>query len=192
MKLLTYKIAPALLLLTCLGCEPKLAPPPPPVERDLSAVKPVEPAKPAEPAAPVDAAKPAEPAHDHAAPHGGALADTKTGHVELKAAADGQLMVWLYDDKLAPAPIEGAEVSVKVALPGYADVKLTGHNDHLMGKGAPITGDHMAAIVTIKRGDQTETAKVELHLAPHDAPAAPAKDDAHGHDHAHGEGDHKH
>lgn len=184
MKLLTREILPVLVILCWLGCKAEFAPAPPPIVHSTPTVEaPVEPAKPAEPA---------EPAHDHAAPHGGALADTKTGHVELKAAADGQLMVWLYDDKLAPAPIEGAEVSVKVALPGYADVKLTGHNDHLMGKGAPITGDHMAAIVTIKRGDQTETAKVELHLAPHDAPAAPAKDDAHGHDHAHGEGDHKH
>ena len=182
--------------LSLLACEPKLAPAPPPASYDANGNK-VDPPIPRDEVPTADAkpteAKPAEAAHDHKAPHGGSLADTKTGHVELKAAPDGQLMVWLYDDKLTPLAADGAEVSVKVALPDYADVKLEAHGDHMMGKGAPLAGDHMAAIVTVKRGEQVETAKVELHLAPHDAPPSPDPKpaDDHAHDHAHGH-DHKH
>jgi hypothetical protein len=117
-------------------------------------------------------------AHEHAAPHGGQVASTTGGHAELVATPDGAFKLWLLDEELANRPLAGVTASVKVAAPGYADVPLAVVGDHLEGKGAAITAEHAAAVVTVKLGDKAETARFTLHL----------EKDGHGHD----DHDHQH
>ena len=106
----------------------------------------------------------AEGAHEHAAPHGGLVASTTGGHVELVASADGAFKLWLLDEQLANRPVAGVTASVKVAAAGYADVPLAVVGDHLEGKGAAIAAGQAPAVVTVKLGDKAETARFTLQL----------------------------
>lgn len=103
-------------------------------------------------------------AHAHKAPHGGLVATTSGGHIELVADAAGRFQVWLLDQNLAPRPAEGATVKIKVATKGYADIVAQAQGDHFEGTGAAVPGAHPAAIVTATVGGKTETARFELHL----------------------------
>lgn len=109
--------------------------------------------------------------HAHTAPHGGLVETTTGGHVELVADASGKFQVWLLDAQLAPRPVAGATVKIKVAAKDYADVVAAVQGDHFEGKGAPIPGEHRAVIVAVTVGGKTETARFELHLEPGDAAA---------------------
>ncbi len=104
--------------------------------------------------------------HAHKAPHGGLVKTTSGGHIELVADASGKFQVWLLDGQLAPRPVAGASVKIKVAAKGYADVAAAATGDHFEGTGASIPGEHPAAIVTATVGGKTETARFELHLEP--------------------------
>ncbi len=107
--------------------------------------------------------------HAHAAPHGGQVKTSPAGHIELVADASGTFAVWLLDAQLAPRPVAGASVKIKVAAKGYADVVAAVQGDHFEGKGAAIPGEHAVAVVTATIGGKTETARFELHLeAAHD------------------------
>ncbi len=108
--------------------------------------------------------------HAHAAPHGGLVKSTSGGHLELVAAASGRFEVWLLDEQLAPRPIAGATVRVKVAAKDYADVVLVAKGDHFEGSGATLPGEHAVAVVTATIGGTTETARFELHLETATAP----------------------
>ena len=102
--------------------------------------------------------------HAHQAPHGGLVKTTTGGHIELVADQTGAFKVWLLDGALTPRAIDEASVTIKVAAKGYADVAPVRTGDHFEGKGAPIPGEHAAAIVTATSGGKTETARFELHL----------------------------
>jgi len=102
--------------------------------------------------------------HPHKAPHGGQVATTSGGHLELVATREGQFQLWLLDAKLGVRPVEGATGTIKVAASGYADVALAPAGDHLEGKGAAIPGEHATAVATVKVGGKVETARFTLHL----------------------------
>lgn len=104
--------------------------------------------------------------HAHTAPHGGLIKTTSAGHLELVADASGKFQVWLLDAQLAPRPVAGATVKIKVAAKDYADVVAAAQGDHFEGQGAAIPGEHRAAIVTAIIDGKTETARFELHLEP--------------------------
>ncbi len=102
--------------------------------------------------------------HAHPAPHGGQVATTKGGHIELLATPDGSFKLWLLDANLANRPAAGASATVKVAVSGYADVPLSVVGDHLEGKGAEIQAEHATAAVTVKVEGEAETARFTLHF----------------------------
>lgn len=113
--------------------------------------------------------------HEHRSPHGGMVASTSGGHLELVADRAGVFQVWLLDAKLAPRPIAGASVKLEVTAKGYGEVVVEAKGDHFEGKGAAIPGGHAAAVVTATVGGTAETARFPLHLDSH-APAG-----GHGH-----------
>ncbi len=102
--------------------------------------------------------------HAHKAPHGGEVATTSGGHLELAATREGQFQLWLLDGKLALRPVGDATGTIKVAAAGYTDVALGPAGDHLEDKGAAIPGEHATAIATVKVGGKVETARFILHL----------------------------
>ncbi len=119
--------------------------------------------------------------HEHKSPHGGLVASTTGGHLELLATPDGAFKLWLLDEKLASRPVAGVTASVKVGVVGYADVPLAVVGDHLEGKGAAIGAEHAPAVVTVKVADRAETARFTLHLEKEGHSAAP--EGAEGHEH---------
>ena len=121
------------------------------------------------PVAPAADPAPAAAAHAHAPPHGGTVETTAGGHIELVVGPSGTFRVWLLDRGLAPRPIAGGTVSIKVVAKGYADVTAAAQGDHFEGVGAPLPGAHATAIVTAVIGGKTETARFDLHL---EAPSA--------------------
>lgn len=102
--------------------------------------------------------------HAHGSPHGGLVVSTSGGHLELLANREGSFKLWLLDDKQGLRPVTGTAAKIKVAQAGYADVDLSAAGDHLEGKGATISGEHAAAVVTVTTGDKVETARFKLHL----------------------------
>jgi hypothetical protein len=119
--------------------------------------------------------------HAHAAPHGGLVQSTSKGHLELVATREGTFQVYVLDEQLAPLPVTGATGTLKLTVPGYADVKLAPAGDHLAGKGAAFQAEHPTAVVSVTLGGATQTARFALHLEagghgdghPH-APGTPA------------------
>lgn len=114
--------------------------------------------------------KPAPPAHsavdhEHASPHGGVVQSTARGHLELSLDRAGQFRVWRLDEQLGALPIAGVGGNVKVAIPGYAEVKLGERGDHLEGTGAAIARDRVAAVVTLSLADAVETARFAVHFS---------------------------
>ncbi|MFN7134782.1 MAG: hypothetical protein ACK4N5_22070 [Myxococcales bacterium] len=98
-----------------------------------------------------------KPAHDatehaHGSPHGGVVRSTARGHLELIVEDGRRFRVYVHDDALQPRPVAGLEGTVKLALPGYEDVKLTAKDGFLEGEGAPLTGEHVTAVVSVFGG----------------------------------------
>lgn len=102
--------------------------------------------------------------HAHESPHGGVVKSTARGHLELVASKDGAMRVYLLDETLGTRPVAGTKGTVKVAIPGYEDVALSEAGDHLAGKGAPISGAHVTAVVSLYGGEVKELARFRLHL----------------------------
>lgn len=125
-----------------------------------------EKSKPAPAPEPSQASGHATQEHAHAAPHGGTVASTARGHLELLAGHDGAFKLYLLDEQLAPLPVTGATGTLKLTVPGYADVKLSPEGDALVGKGAPFQADHATAVVSVTSGGATQTARFALHLEP--------------------------
>lgn len=129
------------------------------------------------------AAAQGHPAQDHAheAPHGGLVQSTSQGHLELVAGKDGTFKLYVLDEQLTVRPVTGASGTLKLTVPGYADVKLAPVGDHLEGKGAAFQAEHTTAVVSVTTGGATQTARFALHLEagghgdghPH-APGTPA------------------
>lgn len=63
--------------------------------------------------------------HQHGAPHGGHVRTAASGHLELKVASDGQLVLWILDVHQKPTTAKGAKGSVRLASMGGNEVPLT-------------------------------------------------------------------
>jgi hypothetical protein len=116
--------------------------------------------------------------HAHAAPHGGVVADTATGHLELVGSRDGTFKLYVLDEELKTRPVTGGAATLKLTVPGYADVKLAPEGDALVGKGQPFQAEHPIAVVSVTVGGATLTGRFALHLEP----------EGHGDDHPHAPG----
>jgi hypothetical protein len=116
--------------------------------------------------------------------HGGVLATSEAGSLELVASKGGEFWLYLSDAAGAARPTKGLTATVKLDAAGYEPVVLKAHEDHLMGKGKAIEGSAAVAEVTVEGGAKPETARFTLQLEA----AKPAGD----HGHEHGEGGHDH
>jgi hypothetical protein len=104
--------------------------------------------------------------HAHAAPHGGVVTNTRQGHLELVGGRDGAFKLYVLDEQLQPLPVTDATGTLKLTVPGYADVKLAPQGDALVGKGEPFQADHPTAVVSVTVGGATHTGRFALHLEP--------------------------
>jgi hypothetical protein len=102
--------------------------------------------------------------HPHDAPHGGSVQSTSKGHLELVAGRDGTFKLYVLDEKLVTLSVAGASATLKLTVPGYADVKLSPVGDHLEGKGAAFQAEHPTAVISVTTGGVTQTARFTLHL----------------------------
>lgn len=104
--------------------------------------------------------------HGHRPMHGGKVATTAEGHLELVATAGGEFHVYMHDKSGAMRPADGATGTVKIGASG-PELKLAPMEDHLAGKGAPIKEKHADAQVTVNVGGKNETASFKLDFEDH-------------------------
>ncbi|XXF75174.1 cupredoxin domain-containing protein [Myxococcaceae bacterium GXIMD 01537] len=142
----------------------------------LSACEKSKPAPPPPAAAEKTGAGHAAQEHAHAAPHGGVVASTRAGHLELVASREGTFKLYVLDAQLQAQPVTGGTATLKLTVPDYADVKLSPEGDALAGRGQPFQAEHATAVVSVTVGGATQTGRFELHL----------EHGGHGDAHAHG------
>jgi hypothetical protein len=97
-----------------------------------------------------------------AAPHGGLVSTTSSGHIELVASRSGRFEIWLLDAKLATRRTTGATVTVQVAKGSAVTAAEAG--DHFIATTEAISAGHVTATVTVTASGKTESAQFKLHL----------------------------
>lgn len=107
---------------------------------------------------------PDAPGNTAAPAHGGQVASTSAGQIELVADASGKFQVWLVDGAGKARPMAGTTVRVSLSKKGYKEVELAPVDDHFEGQGAAITGGHATATVNIETSGTPESATLPLHL----------------------------
>lgn len=101
--------------------------------------------------APVAAVAQHKHSHDVAAPNGGRVEHVGASHLEL-ILKDSTVQVYLYDEDMKAASIQGAEITVTVQSQGKREtIKLQPAGPNLMqGKGTLSAGKDARAVVALK------------------------------------------
>ena len=108
--------------------------------------------------------------HTHGSPHGGVVQTLGDGHVEVKLEKTGEATLWMLDAGEKPRTSRGVTASLRPAVAGAKDVKLTydEKSDALRGKLAPVTTPPIDAVLSITpAGGTASSLRFEFHLEDH-------------------------
>jgi hypothetical protein len=116
--------------------------------------------------------------HEHSAPHGGLVASTAGGHLELRAEPGGRFKLFALDPSLELRKLPGMKGTLLVAIPDYPEVTLDERWEGLEGRGPAISRQRFAVVAILRTTETQESARFVVDFA------SGAGGEAHAHHHA--------
>ncbi|HEX2572520.1 MAG TPA: hypothetical protein VH877_23435 [Polyangia bacterium] len=126
--------------------------------------RPAPPPPPA-PAPDVDPGRHDQEGHEHSAPHGGLVASTAGGHLELRVSPSGLFKLFVLDPDLELRKLPKMTGTLLVAIPGYPEVPLDEHWEDLEGRGPALTRQRFAVVAILRAAEIQESARFVVDFA---------------------------
>lgn len=133
----------------------------------LAACSSPEPPRPTAPpaAVPAESVRHDQEGHEHSTPHGGLVASTAGGHLELRVEPSGRFKLFVLDPNLELRKLLGMKGTLLVAIPGYPEVTLDSHWESLEGRGPPISRPRFAVVALVRAAEVQESARFVVDFA---------------------------